>query len=232
MRVQRGYLLTCDDKTGPVALVLGHGRKRLQRQPDILLPLESVDAQDHLLSLEQPLTGLAATVLLLPQIHAGVHDPHLDFILEAGPRRSRHAPGELAVDRHALREAHAPFLESVEGHAVQALDPGAPAGKQQVREVAVEEDGGAGQQVAQEGQARGELVDDDGRGLQAGELAGEGEQEEELDVAEDGAEDREAVEDGHGDGPGGADADVEGAFFDIKHRLAKDGVLLNGRHWS
>ena len=39
--------LTCNDQTSATALVFRHGRKRLQRQLDVLLPLESVQRQQR-----------------------------------------------------------------------------------------------------------------------------------------------------------------------------------------
>lgn len=75
--------------------------------------------------------------------------------------------------------------------------------------MAVEENRRVRVEEAHEGQAGGELVDDEGAGLEGLEFAGEGDLDEELEVAQDGAEDGEAVEDGHGDGPSAADTDIE-----------------------
>lgn len=114
-----------------------------------------------------------------------------------------------------MRKGHGPLLDGVKGDAVEALEEGgvAAAGEQQVGEVAVEEDGDAAvEDVAHEGQAGGELVDDDGAGPQRGELRGEERDvQQEVEVAQDGAQDGQAGEDGRGDEPGAADADVEGA---------------------
>lgn len=111
-----------------------------------------------------------------------------------------------------MREAHAPLLDPVEGHAVEALEGRlAAAGEQQVGEVAVEEDGLRGKEVAQQRQAGRELVDDEGAGLQRAQFTGDGDVDDEVDVAEDGAEDGEAGENRHGDEPVAADSDFEGA---------------------
>ena len=114
-----------------------------------------------------------------------------------------------------MRKGHGPLLDGVKGDAVEALEEGgvAAAGEPQVGEVAVEEDGDAAvEDVAQEGQAGGELVDDNGAGPQRGELRGEERDvQQEVEVAQDGAQDGQAGEDGRGDEPGAADADVEGA---------------------
>lgn len=86
--------------------------------------------------------------------------------------------------------------------------------------MAVEEDGGGGVQEAQERQASRELVDDEGTGAKSGQLLGEGDVEDELDVAEDGAEDGEAGEEGGRDGRGGAYADVEGSWSGEKRHVS------------
>lgn len=66
--------------------------------------------------------------------------------------------------------------------------------------------------VLQQGQAGGELVDEEGARPEGGELAREGDGEEEVPLAQDGAEDGQAGEEGRGDEPGAADADVEGSW--------------------
>ena len=55
--------------------------------------------------------------------------------------------------------------------------------------MAVEEDGHAGGQVLEEGQAGAELVDDEGGRVQRLQLRGEVDVQEEVELAEDGAED-------------------------------------------
>lgn len=63
--------------------------------------------------------------------------------------------------------------------------------------MAVEDDAWAGLQQAQEGNAGAELVDEEGRGCELGELVGEeGDLQDEVHLAQDGAEDGEAAKHG------------------------------------
>lgn len=76
--------------------------------------------------------------------------------------------------------------------------------------MAVEEDGGAWGEEAEEGDAGGELVDEDV--VEGLDLAGEEEVEGEVELAEDGAEDGEAAEEVWGEEGVAGDADGEGAW--------------------
>lgn len=100
--------------------------------------------------------------------------------------------------------------------------------------MAVEEDWGRGD-VLQEGQAGGELVDDEGGGPEGGEGAGNPDVEEQVDVAEDGAQDGEAVEDGGGDEPAAVDTNVEGSYTIIVNDWKDwrgEGETVPSRHSS
>lgn len=224
----RKTVLTRKNEPDALALLGGDGSKRPDGQPNVLFPLEPVDAEDNLVTPQDSLRVLPLQLLLIPaqrrSVHTGVE--HLDGqdVPQPGPRVADDAAGELGVDGHGVSEAHAPLLQLVERDAVHPLERKLSTTREvEVGEVAVEEDGGVGEQVLHEGQTGGELVDDEGAGPQRRELAGEGRDEQQVDVAQDGAENGEAAEDGDGDGPGGAHPHVEGpvpAFVEAVLRIA------------
>lgn len=81
--------------------------------------------------------------------------------------------------------------------------------------MAVEQDWdlGGGAQELEEGQAGGELVDEEGGGGEGAQLGGEeGDVQDQVQLARDGAEDAEAGEDGGRDEGVAPDADVERAL--------------------
>lgn len=78
--------------------------------------------------------------------------------------------------------------------------------------MAVEEDRGGGAQELQQGETGAELVDEEVVWVEAGELAGIVDGEEEVGLAEDGAEDHEAAEVGGADQGVAADVDFESAW--------------------
>lgn len=79
--------------------------------------------------------------------------------------------------------------------------------------MAVEDDARAGLEQAEEGYAGAELVDEEGRGGEPCQFAGEeGNLQDQVQLAEDGTEDGEAPEDGGGDESVAAHAHIEGSF--------------------
>ncbi|KAH6608235.1 hypothetical protein Trco_004548 [Trichoderma cornu-damae] len=208
------------DKPDSSALRLGDGGKGLDGEPDVLFPLEPVDAEDDDAAAKEGIstTGrvVARAMVLGRRVNTRIHHLGVHLFLEPRPRAGDNAPRKLGVYGHGLRKAHGPLLDAVKGQAVEPLEGRlAAAGEQQVREVAVEEDRRIGREEAQEGEAGGQLVDDEGAGAEGPELARDGDVDEELQVAEDGADNGQAAEDGHGDGPGAVHADVEGAYASI-----------------
>lgn len=185
-------MLTSNDKFDALSLLLAQARKGLDSQRDILLALETVDAQNDLALL--PVNLAASTLLILrPRINARVHDLELALPHQRRPSAADDATREFRVDGNGVSKAHAPALVSIEGDAVGALPPLLAAlGEQQVGEVAVEEDRGGGAQELQQRKAGAKLVDEEVVWLEGGELAGPVDGEQEVGLAEDGAEDHEA----------------------------------------
>ena len=134
-------------------------------------------------------------------------------MLQAGEGVGEDALGEVAVDDNGVAAACAPALEPVKGPAVQRLQPPALLREQLVREVAVEDDAGAGREQPQEGDAGAELVDKEAGGGEAAQLVGEeGDVQDQMHLAEDGADDGEAAEERGRDERVAANAHVEGSF--------------------
>ena len=136
------------------------------------------------------------------------------FAGEGGPGALDDGAGEGRVDGDGVGAVHGPQLEGVEGEAVEALpEAGAAAGEQQVREVAVEEDGG-GREARQQRDAGAELVDEEGVRGEVVQLARhQADLEDEVQLAQDGAQDGEAAEEGRRDERVAAHADIKRACW-------------------
>lgn len=198
-----------------MTLLLRNGRKGLDSQSNVLFPLETINAEYDLFAFKGlAVVILAQLLLVVASIHTGIDNLHIDIVLQARPGPLHNALGEARIDGYGLGKPHAPLLEGVKGHAVEALYGGVAAlGEQEIGEVAVEQDGGRRVQVLQKGQAGGELVDEKGARPQSSELAGEVNSEQKVNVSSNGAENGQAREDGHGDEPVAADSNIKSAFL-------------------
>lgn len=100
---------TGEHETRAASLLLGDPGKRPDCQPNVLLALEAVDAQDQLLARGE--LGLVWCRLVRGVgVDAGVDDVYRHLVLQGGPGVSHDAAGEFGVDGHGVGEAHAPFF--------------------------------------------------------------------------------------------------------------------------
>lgn len=133
---------TCDDETDALALWLGNLGKRLDCQSDIFFPLKPVDAEYQLGSITFDLFFAIHLVRRDMRVNAWIHHLGDDLARQTRPRLGHDVPCEFGVYRHGVSEAHAPLLHPVKRDTIQPLHKRLPPlGEEQVREVAVEQDG-------------------------------------------------------------------------------------------